>query len=299
MPPRARPSSTISRARSPTATRRSSAMPATGASSRRRARATSRSIPRALPRTRASTVFTCCAPTASSTRSRLGGARLPPALARRGDLPHRQGDPRDAPDLPSGRWRDRRPPVLLVSRARPAQGARRAPRQSRPRSRVGRHRARSRSARGSDRRPGRQAFHPAHRSARMRWRRLQSDRRRASAACPSAPASHATTYVQGPAKTPSRQASAWCHAAVNFQNHRVRSEACRFSVFNFSQAQRIAQLRRPAQAVDRRANAGMDQPQSPLHRRSLRPPRHDPNYAATLDQANSFNMNPNFPDRLN
>jgi hypothetical protein len=34
------------------------------------------------------------------------------------------------------------------------------------------------------------------------------------------------------------------------------------------------------------------------HRRSLRPPRHDPNCAATLDQANSFNMNSNFPDRL-
>jgi Transposase DDE domain len=34
------------------------------------------------------------------------------------------------------------------------------------------------------------------------------------------------------------------------------------------------------------------------HRRSLRAPRDDPHHAPALDQAKSFNLNPNFMDRL-
>ena len=73
------------------------------------------------------------------------------------------------------------------------------------------------------------------------------------------------------------------------------------------QAQRTAPLRRAAQALDRRANARLDQPQSPPrarlralrpNRRRLRPPRNDPHHAPTLDQPNSLLLNPNFLDRL-
>ena len=63
-----------------------------------------------------------------------------------------------------------------------------------------------------------------------------------------------------------------------------------------------ASLRRPAQTLDRRAHLRLDQPQPPPgprlralrpNRRRLRPPRHDPHHAPTLDQANPLLMNPN------
>ena len=73
------------------------------------------------------------------------------------------------------------------------------------------------------------------------------------------------------------------------------------------QTQRAASLRRPTQTLDRRTNPRLDQPQPPprarlralrANRRRLRPSRHDPHHAPTLDQASSFILNPNFLDRL-
>jgi hypothetical protein len=62
-----------------------------------------------------------------------------------------------------------------------------------------------------------------------------------------------------------------------------------------------------SKTLDRGEDLGMDQPQSPLgarlrtlrsDRRCFHPSRHDPHYAATLDQANHLHVNPNFLDRL-
>ena len=149
---------------------------------------------------------------------------------------YRQGDPGDAPDLPPRRRRHRRPPVLLLPRARPAQGDRRAPRGGGPGSRVGRRRARSRSGRGNHHRSGRQALRAAHRSPGLRRRRLQGDRRRASSAGSPTPAGHAAARPDQPAEATTRPAAACCHAPVNFPNRQARSEACPFAVFNLSQA---------------------------------------------------------------
>ena len=59
--------------------------------------------------------------------------------------------------------------------------------------------------------------------------------------------------------------------------------------------------------MDRRTHLRMDQPQPPSdarlralrkNRRRLRPPRHDPHHAQTLDQTKPLLMNPFFLDRL-
>src|SRR5882724_8856282 len=59
--------------------------------------------------------------------------------------------------------------------------------------------------------------------------------------------------------------------------------------------------------MDRRAHLCLDRSQSQarsrlrairLHRRCLRPPRHDPYHAQTLDQGNSLSLNQDFPNRL-
>src|SRR3954468_16957737 len=65
-------------------------------------------------------------------------------------------------------------------------------------------------------------------------------------------------------------------------------------------------LRRPPEALDRRAHPSLDQPLSPARQRlraprpksrSLRPPRHDPPHAARpLDKP--LIRNPDFPERL-
>jgi transposase len=61
------------------------------------------------------------------------------------------------------------------------------------------------------------------------------------------------------------------------------------------------------QAVDRRANLRLDQPQSPPRARfralcdhcgRIHSPCHDPHHAAPLDQTNPLPMNPNFLNRL-
>src|SRR3981189_900483 len=59
--------------------------------------------------------------------------------------------------------------------------------------------------------------------------------------------------------------------------------------------------------MDRRAHLCLDRSQSQarsrlrairLHRRCLRPPRHDPYHAQTFDQGNSLSLNQDFPNRL-
>ena len=73
------------------------------------------------------------------------------------------------------------------------------------------------------------------------------------------------------------------------------------------QAQRNAQVRRLAEALDRGANVGMDQSQSPLGARlralrqdcrRLHPPCNDPNHAPPLDHGNRLSLNHDFLDRL-
>jgi len=72
-------------------------------------------------------------------------------------------------------------------------------------------------------------------------------------------------------------------------------------------ALRPPSFRRLAEAMDRRAQLRLDQPQSALdprfrtlrhNRRRLRAPRHDPHHAQTPDQAKPLLMNPFFLDRL-
>jgi hypothetical protein len=97
-------------------------------------------------------------------------------------------------------------------------------------------------------------------------------------------------------------------ADAGYQGPRAARAAARTGRWVFEIVKRnAAQIRRIAQALDRRTNPGLDQPQSPLgtrfralrpHRRCLRQTGHDPHHAPTPDPGNSFNLNRNFPDRL-
>jgi Transposase DDE domain len=131
-------------------------------------------------------------------------------------FPACQGGDAYAPDLPFQRPSHSRSCLLLLPRARLAQGTRRHPRQGRPGDRMGRHQARPRPPARSSPRPQGQGLADPHR--RRTGHRFSIPRRSDRAAAARQTDQSASTQAHASTKTQTRQAKAWCHVNVNFAN---------------------------------------------------------------------------------
>jgi len=96
-------------------------------------------------------------------------------------------------------------------------------------------------------------------------------------------------------------------ADAGYQGPKMEKVVADTGCWTLQIVKRSAPLRCLAQAMDCRAYTRMDQPQPSFgarfralcqNRRCLRPPRHDPHHAQTLDQTKPLLMNLNFLDRL-